>query len=330
MKVFSKVFIVSFICFFLAIFIGSYSYVKEKDKELGTDIGSGFYEKIDIGKTIIKKLETQPKEPEIYSSLKEAIEKSERINFIIMGMEDVRTDTVIFASFCPNTKKVSLMNIPRDTYIHRKGYDTAEQRKINSVFGDHGILGVKKTVSYILEDVPIHHYVMLDYKGVEKIVDEIGGVEVDVPFNMKYKDPLATPPLNINISPGKQVLDGKTSLGFLRYRKENNNKGGYKDGDLGRIKAQQEFIQSFIGKASDNALTVIRKGFSHVKTDVSLLDLLSYGKKALGMNKEDFEMITLPGNPEFKKVGKKVLSYYTYNKSETTKILEKIYNVKKQ
>lgn len=330
MKVFSKVFIVSFICFFLAIFIGSYSYVKEKDIDLKADIESGFYEKIYISKSIIKKLETQPKEPEIYSNLKEAIEKSERVNFIIMGMEDIRTDTIIFASFCPNTKKVSLMNIPRDTYIHRKGYDTAEQRKINSVFGDHGVLGVKKTVSYILEDVPVHHYVMLDYKGVEKIVDEIGGVEVDIPFNMKYKDPLATPPLNINISPGKQVLDGKTSLDFLRYRKENNNKGGYKDGDLGRIKAQQEFIQSFIGKSSDNALTVIRKGFSHVKTDVSLLDLLSYGKKALGMNKEDFEMITLPGNPEFKKVGKKVLSYYTYNKSETTKILEKIYNVKKQ
>lgn len=330
MKVFSKVFIVSFICFFLAIFIGSYSYVKEKDIGLKADIESGFYEKRYISKSIIKKLETQPKEPEIYSNLKEAIEKSERINFIIMGMEDIRTDTIIFASFCPNTKKVSLMNIPRDTYIHRKGYDTAEQRKINSVFGDHGVLGVKKTVSYILEDVPVHHYVMLDYKGVEKIVDEIGGVEVDIPFNMKYKDPLATPPLNINISPGKQVLDGKTSLDFLRYRKENNNKGGYKDGDLGRIKAQQEFIQSFIGKSSDNALTVIRKGFSHVKTDVSLLDLLSYGKKALGMNKEDFEMITLPGNPEFKKVGKKVLSYYTYNKSETTKILEKIYNVKKQ
>lgn len=330
MKVFSKVFIVSFICFFIAIFIGSYSYVKEKNINLKTDMGSGFYEKIDISKSIIKKLEIEPKEPEVYSNLKEAIEKSERVNFLIMGMEDVRTDTIIFASFCPSTKKISLMNIPRDTYIHRKGYDTAEQRKINSVYGDHGVLGLKKTVSYILEDIPVHHYVMLDYKGVEKIIDQIGGVEVDIPFKMKYKDPVAIPPLNINISPGKQILDGKKSLEFLRYRKENNNKGGYRDGDLGRIKAQQQFIQSFIEKSSDNALTVVRKGFSHVKTDVSLLDLLSYGRKSLGMNKDDFEMITLPGDPEFKKIGKKVLSYYSYNKLETKKILEDIYNVNKK
>lgn len=328
MRTFSKVFIVSFICFLIAIFIGSYSYVKEKDIKLESEQGYPIAEKMDIGKTIVKKLEIAPKEPEIYSNLKEAIEKSNRVNFIVLGMEDVRTDTIIFASFCPDTKKVSLMNIPRDTYIHRKGYNTAEQRKINSIYGDHGVEGVKKTISHILEDIPIHHYVMLDYKGVEKIVDGLGGIEVDVPFHMKYKDPTAKPPLHIDISPGKQTLDGKKSIEFLRYRKGNNNKGGYIDGDLGRIKAQQGFIQSFIGKASDNILTVLTKGFSHVKTDLNLVDTLSYGRKTIGITNEDFETLTLPGKAEFRKIQKKVLSYFIYDKKETTKLLEKIYNVK--
>lgn len=327
MRTFSKVFIISFICFLLAISIGSYSYIKEKDIKLETNIDNPIREQLDISKKIIKKLETKPKEPEVYSTLKEAMEKSNKINFLVMGLEDVRTDTIIFASFCPDTKKVNLMNIPRDTYIHRKGYNTAEQRKINSIYGDHGVAGVKKTVSHILDNVPIHHYIMLDYKGVEEIVDVIGGVDVNVPFHMKYKDPTAKPPLEIDIPPGKQTLDGKRSLEFLRYRKGNRRDRGYIDGDLGRIKAQQEFIGSFIGKASDNLLTVITKGFGHVKTDANLIDLLSYGRKAIGIGKEDFEMITLPGKPEFRKINKKVLSYFIYDKKETLKQLEKIYNV---
>lgn len=310
---------------------GSYSYIKEKNIKLESNIGGGFYEtteKPDVGKTIINKLETKRKEPTSYESLKEAFEKSNRINFLIMGLEDVRTDTIIFASFCPDSKKVSLMNIPRDSYIHRKGYNSAEQRKINSIYGTHGVNGLKKAVSYILDDIPIHHHIILDYEGVAKIVDEIGGVEVDVPINMKYKDPTANPPLNIDIKQGRHILDGKTSLEFLRYRKGNNKKEGYIDGDLGRIKAQQSFIQSFIGKVSNNIVTMVTKGFSCVRTDISLIKSLSYGRNTIGMTKDDFELLTLPGKGEFKKINKTVLSYFTYNKSEITNLLEKIYNVK--
>lgn len=328
MRTFSKVFIVSLICFFLAISVGAYSYVKDKKIKVESEFTEEFTNKVDLSRVITQTLETEPKEPPVYSSLEEAYEKSNRVNFLILGMEDVRSDTLIFASFCPDTKKVSLINIPRDTYIHRKGYDTAEQRKINSVYGDHGVLGVKKTVSHILNQAPVHHYVTMDYEGVEKIIDAFGGVEVDVPFDMVYNDPYAKPPLSINISQGRQVLNGKKSLEFLRYRKGNGKKVGYIDGDLGRIKAQQDFIRSFIDKASDNILTTLTRGFNHVKTDVSFMKTLSYGRKAMGMAKDDFEMLTLPGKAEFRKIGRKVLSYFIYDKVETEKMLEEIYNVK--
>ena len=318
MKTFAKVFIISFACFLFAMAIGSYSYVDEKGIKLESNIGGSFY----------KAVETKPKPIEYYSNLKEAIEKSNRINFLILGMEGVRTDTIMLASFCPDTKKVDLINIPRDTYIHRKGYNGATERKINSVYATHGVKGLEKTVSYILEDIPIHHNIMLEYAGVEKLVNEMGGIEVDIPFDMKYKDPTANPPLDIDISSGKQILDGKKSLEFLRYRKGNNNRGGYADGDLGRIKAQQGFIKSFIDKCQDNILTVIAKGFSYVKTDISLVDLLAYGRKSIGMKKEDCEIIILPGKGEFKKVNKQILSYFIYNSKDTKNIIEKIYKVK--
>ena len=314
MKKITKIFIISFICFAIAMSLGSYSYVKKDDKKLENKIGGSLF----IPKS---------KEIKYYKDLEEAKGNSTRINFLIMGMEDIRTDTIIFASFCPDTKKIDLINIPRDTYIHRKGYNNPSQRKINSVYQDHGISGVKKTVSYILEDLDIHHYINLDYEGVEKIIDELGGIEVDVPFNMKYEDPMSDPPTKIDIKKGKQILMGEDAMGFLRYRK-GDDENGYVDGDIGRIKAQQDFISSFISKSLEDPITVIKNGFGHVKTNISLFDSISYGRKAVGMNKDDFSIRILPGKSEFKKVNKRILSYYIYNKKETNEIIKDIYNVK--
>lgn len=297
--------------------LGSYSYVKKDDIKIEDKVG---------GSLFLPKPKEE-KKIEYYSSLEEAKIKSKRINFLILGMEDVRTDTIIFASFCPDSKKVDLINVPRDTYIHRKGYNDPTQRKINSVYQDHGIKGLKKTVSYILEDIDIHHHILLDYKGVEKIVDELGGIKVDVPFNMKYEDPTSDPPTKISIDKGEQLLNGKDSMDFLRYRKGNDN-NGYMEGDLGRIKAQQGFLTSLIGKSQDNMLTVIKSGFGHVKTDVNLIDSISYGRKAIGIDKDDFSIHILPGEAEFKKVNKRILSYYIYDKKEINQTIKKIYNVK--
>ncbi|CCQ97347.1 Cell envelope-related transcriptional attenuator [[Clostridium] ultunense Esp] len=324
MKTFWKVFIVSFIFFFVAIFLGSYSYLKSNEYRLGSNISSK-ESRIDEESSIEKTTPTIRS----YSSLAEAFKDSNRINLILLGMEDIRTDTIIFATFNPKSKQVNTISIPRDTYIHRRGYNQGEQRKINAIYGDHGVEGVKKAVSHILEGVPIHHYIMIDYEGVENIIDSIGGVEVMVPFHMKYEDPTADPPLNIDIKEGKQVLNGKKSLDFLRYRKGNNNQGGYIDGDLGRIKAQQQFLQSFTDKVLTYRLPiVIKKGFDHINTDIKLFEGLAYSRKALGIKRDDFTFITLPGKPELKKVNGKILSYFIFEPSEINKVLEEIYNVK--
>lgn len=326
MRTFIRVFILSFFFFIFAFYIGSASYLKENKIQLENNFGYGFYEDLSIPKVILTKLETKPKEPKVFSSLEEAKEKSSRINFIVLGMEDVRTDTILFLSFCADSKKIDVLSIPRDTYIHRKGYNDAEDRKINSIYKDHGVEGVKKTVSHILDGVPIHHYVMLDYEGVEKIVDILGGVEVEVPFHMKYRDPTANPPLNIDIPQGKQLLDGKKSLDFIRFRK-GNNKTGYKDGDLGRIKAQQKFLEAFASKASDNMLSVIKNGHQYVKTDVNLFEGLAYARNILGFKMENLNFITLPGKGDLRKINKKILSYYIYNSKEVKTFLEDIYNI---
>ncbi|NLY44463.1 MAG: LytR family transcriptional regulator [Tissierella sp.] len=327
MKTFLKVFIVSFLFFFVAFYIGANVYIQQNNEKLEGNIGIGFAENINVPETIISKLEVAPKEPEEFGSLEEAFLNSNRINFLILGLEDTRSDTIILASFCQDSKRFDLIAIPRDTYVHRKGYNDGEKRKINSVYYDHGVDGVKKTISYILPEIPIHHNVMIDYEGVEKIVDLVGGVEMDVPFHMRYRDPTSKPPLDIDIKAGNQILDGKQSLDFIRYRK-GNNRTGYHDGDLGRIKAQQDFLKAFASKAMDNAITVITRGLKYVDTDVKFLDALSYGRNIIGISSEDIQFRLLPGKSDFREVNRRIYSYYIYNDRDIKTMLEEIYNVK--
>ena len=92
--------------------------------------------------------------------------------------------------------------------------------------------------------IDLEYYVKVDlYNIVKEMVDIIGGVDIYVPMDMKYSDPVADPPLYIDLKKGYQTLDGDKALQFLRFRK------GYADQDLGRIRAQQEFMKAAIEKA---------------------------------------------------------------------------------
>jgi len=326
MKTGTKVFIVSFLCFLIACFLGSIAYLKKNEMDIADNLGFGYYQKENITNAIISKFEVEPKAEESFSSFKEAKEKSSRINFIILGMEDVRTDTLLLASFNKDTKKIDVISIPRDTYIRRKGYNSGEERKINSVYLAHGVDGIKQSISYIMGDIPIHHYITIDYEGVKNIVDIVGGVEVEVPFDMQYVDTSADPPLNIDIKKGQQNLDGSQSLNFIRWRKNNKNKG-YIDGDLGRIKSQQKLLTSLMNKVKENIIPVIYKGFKYIKTDINLIEAISYGRNVIGMESESINFYTLPGKPEFRPINRKLYSYYIYNEKDVISLLKDIYNV---
>ncbi|NLJ77902.1 MAG: LytR family transcriptional regulator [Tissierellia bacterium] len=327
MRTFWKIFLLSFISFFIAFFLGSQTYIRESKQEMDSRIIEINDENSGKGNS---KETKHSKKNGPYTSLSEAFKKSDRINAVVLGMEESRSDTIMVASFSPSTKKVDVISIPRDTYIHRRGYDKAEQRKFNSIYAVHGMGGVKKAVSHILHKAPIHHTIIMDYKGMISIIDAIGGVDIMVPFDMKYRDPTSVPPLNIDIKKGKQTLYGKDALDFLRYRRGNGKDIGYMDGDLGRIRAQQQFLSSFAQKSFSYRLPiVIKNGFNHVKTDIPLKKALAYGREAMGVKGDDFSFLTLPGKPEFRKFNGKLLSYYVYDPEEVEKLLHNIYNIKK-
>lgn len=318
MKHFFKVFFIALLCFGLMIGTGTYTYLKLFDPNKIEDYTDpdGKLDPLDIEDP--EKSEQKSKTP-----FDKAVEESKRINILLLGLEDTRTDTIMVVSFDRKTTETNIISIPRDTYFHRAGHDNLGAKKINAVYCDSGPVGVKAVVQNIL-NIPIHNYVSVDYDGVRGAVDVIGGVEVDVPFHMYYEDPYDDPPLVIDIPKGKQVLDGDKAIQYLRYRHNNDMTVGYPNGDLGRIKAQQEFIKSAIKKTLGFRLvTVAREVFPYVKTDFTLPDVLLLVSDALSFSTDNITMTILPGR------GKYIdeISFYVHDPEQVHKFAYDLYNV---
>ena len=124
---------------------------------------------------------------------------SNRINVLLLGTDDgdsddfdkdvpKRTDAMLLVSFDPENSQVSVLSLPRDTRVTipgRRGHD-----KINAAYAYGGVPLAKRTVANLLQ-VPINHYMQVDWQGFIKVVDMLGGVDLDVEQNMDYEDPYA-------------------------------------------------------------------------------------------------------------------------------------------
>ncbi|MCD5410364.1 MAG: LCP family protein [Clostridiales bacterium] len=296
MKLFVKVFVVSFACFVIllgSMFWAFNAHMKE-DSEAITSV-------------IVRAEDSQTNIPDDIEKskidiIREKANKSDRVNFVLQGIEGYRSDTMLFISFSPSEDTVLIVSIPRDTYYPRKGFVGPGEAKINAVFGDHGSKGVKTAVSDLLLDIPVDYYITVRYSGAEAIINSLGGVPMNIPHLMIYEDTAADPPLKIHFEPGHQVLNGKEGVQFLRYRQATPGSGGhtFPDGDLGRIKSQQAFMKSAARKALSFRLpAVLATAFKFVKTDIDLQDLLRYASNASDIKMDGITFKMLPGEQRY-------------------------------
>lgn len=318
MKQFFKIFIFSLLIFSSVASAGIFTYVKFLSPE---EVAEGSIIDDD------DKTDGDNKNIEFNSPLEKAIHESSRINVLLIGLEGTRSDTIMLASYDRKSKKANLISIPRDTYYPREEYyKYSDIQKINAIYGveEDGLNSLVKAVED-LTGLPIDNYATVDYDGVRAAVNAIGGVEVDVPFHMRYTDPYSTPPLDINIPAGKQIIYGDKAMEFLRFRKTNyEGYYGYYNGDLGRVEVQQKFIKSAIDKALSLKLpSVISAVYPHVKTDLTLTDLLGLAKDAIGFSVDNLETVTLPGTD--KMLGG--LSFYIADGEEMIKLVYDIYDI---
>lgn len=237
------------------------------------------------------------------------------INGVVLGTDKsgLRTDTIMFVSYNPNKKKLNVISIPRDTYV-----PNSVDKKINSVYLKGKEEDVINTIEKIVNQ-PIEYYLVVKFDGFREIVDEMGGIPIDVPEAMNYHDPYQN--LNININKGFQVLNGKDAEGFVRFR------SGYANGDLGRIEAQQLFIKAAISHALKASTipkipSIINIAFENIKTNVPKGEALKYIDDIIKINKDSIKMERLPGEAKYING----LSYYVHDKQKTESMVESIIN----
>jgi len=217
-------------------------------------------------------------------------QKSEfdKFDVLILGLDgragiNNRADTIILASLDGKKNEAQLLSIPRDTRVKIKGgWD-----KINAAYAYGGVELTRQTLAEFL-NVGIDRYIVVDFDALVKLVDEVGGIEVDVPIRMHV------PLEGIDLQPGKQLLNGEQVLAYSRFR-------GTIESDIGRIKRQQEVIQLLAQKmlSAQNLARLpqlISDFKDEVKTDLTVREMVALARLAPDALGNGINAQVLPGS----------------------------------
>lgn len=214
-----------------------------------------------------------------------------------------RADTIMIVRVDPKTKKALLASIPRDTRVQVQGLGSS---KINAAY----LTGPQRLIDTIQSnfDVPIHHYVEVNFKSFKNIVDALGGVRMYVP------SPVRDFKTGLNLkTPGCQTLNGDQALAWARSREyQHYESGRWKTdptADIGRITRQQTFIASLMNQAIRRSARDPRKitklasvATNNLKmdTELDLGDLNKLSKAFRSADPAAVEMTQVPTRPSTK------------------------------
>ena len=226
----------------------------------------------------------------------ELLTAKDKATIMIMGVDertdDVgRSDTLMVATIDPHKNEAALLSIPRDTRvaIPKNGYD-----KINAAYAYGGEKLTQRTVEDFL-GIRIDHYVIINTHAFQKIIDAIGGIDIDVEKRMYYEDPWDDDGgLVIDLRPGRQHMDGKTAVTYVRYRDE--------EGDIGRVKRQQKFMRACVDAVTTPAILprlpgIISSVIDSVKTDLSVRQMLEFIGTLKESQAKGLRTEMVPGRP---------------------------------
>lgn len=203
------------------------------------------------------------------------------------------SDTNILVRFDAKNKTIDLVSLPRDTLLNHQWVSN----KLNFAYARGGTALLQEEIENLL-GIPVDFYVSVDLAAFIALVDQIGGVQFDIPMDMDYDDPYQN--LHIHFKKGPRLLNGQEAMEVVRWRK-NNDGSGYAAADIGRIGTQQAFLKEVakellqIGNVKEiPALAEIF--FTYVKTDLTLGNLVWLGTEALGIGMDGVRFHTLPGD----------------------------------
>ena len=157
---------------------------------------------------------------------------ADKFTILLAGIDDFgEADAIMVGLLDGEAGALNMVSIPRDTLVNVSG----ETKRLRLAYNDGGTEELRHAVAGLLGFEP-DCCIAAGTGALAELVDTVGGVEFNVPVDMKYSDPSRG--LYIDLEAGRQRLDGKQTLDVLRYR------SGYDSGDFGRIETQQALLEA--------------------------------------------------------------------------------------
>lgn len=203
--------------------------------------------------------------------------QEEPVSILFLGLEDYvtkgvngRTDAIILATYNPKDQSLKTLSIPRDTYVDIANFNVTS--KINGAYARGGVQTTVQTIENFLH-VPIDYYVTVNFEGFKNIVDEVGGVTVDVPFDF-WEHTDSVPREKVFFTKGIQHLNGQEALAYSRMRKRDVNN------DFGRQERQRQVLAAILNelKSPKSILktdTYAKEFSKNIRTNMSIGDAIT-------------------------------------------------------
>ncbi len=235
-------------------------------------------------------------------------EKDDRVNILLLGMGGLGhdgpylTDTIIIASIKPSTNQIALISIPRDLGVEIPGYG---YQKINhaNAYGENDKPGWGGAIATeVIEktfDINIQYYARIDFKAFKEIIDEVGGVTVNIERSFSDTEfPAANDEYkSVSFKKGIQEMNGTNALNFARSRHGNNGEGS----DFARSVRQQKILLALKEKLlSAGTLlnpikinAVIKSLDKHLTTNMEFSDIIALAKLAKELDTNNITRLTV-------------------------------------
>lgn len=214
------------------------------------------------------------------------------INILILGSDKRynengdtgRSDTLMIMRVDYKKKRVYLISIPRDCRVRIPGLGSD---KINAAYAYGGPRLSIQTVE-LLTGLEINHYVQIDFRGFKKMVDALGGVDVEVKETINNR----SRGYSMYIPKGKHRMNGALALNYVRYR--------HGDNDFKRAERQQNFLSALTNNVLrwnsvwkiPRLINILAK---NIETDLSMNEMSKLAGFLRGVKENDIESVTIPG-----------------------------------
>ena len=240
------------------------------------------------------------------------------------------TDTIIVASYNPNTQKAVLLSIPRDSFTGTNTKRAVASDKINAIYNI--TRDPMKTVEAVneLTGLDLQYYAIVQTEALIELVDAIGPIEYYVPTNMNYDD--TSQDLHIHFEEGLQQIDGQAAEELLRFRKNNDGTSfpsEYGDNDIGRMRNQREFITAVVEQTVklENITklgAILDIASRNLITNLNFDVLKDYLPYAVEFSTENLQTGSLPGSvPDISQTNN--VSIFVVDKEETEQLVTELF-----